>query len=568
VSSSEDVPRSRDGAPNWAADTDPVGAVTPELALVDPALNSGSGHFNSEVSMSSMQFGDGSLGAPEPAPAPLDGLQSPPLEPIPSLAPVAPEPAPPVPAEAAPPGLTVADMRDVPLGTLIFRAGLLPEEKLEEALQEGIKSGKRLGEVLLERGLVSENDLGRLLAGQKGLPFVELDPSAVDPTAPPLLHPEKARLHSALPIGFESGVPVVAVTDPSNDLVVENVRRALNCEPVLVVAGRDALHRTIDAVYGGTPQPVAPPVAPPVEAPVAETPVAEHSVAAPPVPEQPVVPEPVAVEPIAPVAEPVVEVPAVPVVEPAPAVPVIQPDSLAVEPELVAPPAVDPQPVAETSVPAVPVVEPLAVQPAQNGDGVWLGHVDEAAPAVPVEPQPVAPEPVFEPVAEPIQAVEPVQQQSVEPIQPVEPLQAFEPVQPVEPVAPAEPVLPVEPVAPIPEPVAVEPVAVEPVQPDPTPVEQPSVEEPAAGPAYAVEVRLSNGEHIEVGLFGSHDEAVEGARDIVAQASSGNATWPFLDGRFLRPDAIVSVDLVRQDAERWLGSSARAAAWTPKPAEQ
>jgi type IV pilus assembly protein PilB len=65
-------------------------------------------------------------------------------------------------------------MVDVPLGTLIFRAGLLGEEQLEDALREGMRTGRRLGEVLIERGLLQERDLGRLLAGQKGLPFVEV----------------------------------------------------------------------------------------------------------------------------------------------------------------------------------------------------------------------------------------------------------------------------------------------------------------------------------------------------------------------------------------------------------
>ena len=66
-------------------------------------------------------------------------------------------------------------MVDVPLGTLIFRAGLLGEEQLEGALQEGMRTGKRLGEVLLERGWLNERDLGRMLAGQKGLPFVDVN---------------------------------------------------------------------------------------------------------------------------------------------------------------------------------------------------------------------------------------------------------------------------------------------------------------------------------------------------------------------------------------------------------
>ena len=205
------IPRTRDGSPNWAADTDPVGPVTPELALVDPGLARGEIHYD-EVTMSSMQFG-------EPQ-GPVEGQPAVPLQPLQPLvvSPAAPEAAPPLPpptpapvepvaAPAEPaPAIPVNDMRDVPLGTLVFRAGLLPEEQLEEALQEGMKTGKRLGEILLERGLVSETNLGRLLAAQKGLPFVELDPSALDPTAPPLLPAEKARLHGALPIGFEGGI--------------------------------------------------------------------------------------------------------------------------------------------------------------------------------------------------------------------------------------------------------------------------------------------------------------------------------------------------------------------------
>ncbi|HEY6584931.1 MAG TPA: hypothetical protein VIZ29_08790 [Gaiellaceae bacterium] len=416
-----------------------------------------------------------------------------------ATAPVAP------PAEApAAPALGVADMRDVPLGTLVFRAGLLPEEKLEEALQEGIKSGKRLGEILLERGLVSESALGHLLAGQRGLPFIELDPAAVDPTAPPLLHPEKARLHGALPIGFEGGVPVVAVADPSNDLVVENVRRALNCEPVLVVAGRDALYRAIDVCYGGQPAAEAPVAAPATVEPVVE---AQAAPAVPVVePQAPVVPEPAAIvgEPVAPaptVAEPVAAAVPEPVaaqpVVPEPAAPVAQPVAPAAEPVSAAP---------------VPPVTPVATQPTTNGDGLRLGETQEAAPPF-VTPELVAPS------AEPIQQV-----QLIEPT----PVLEAEPV-----AAPAAP--------------QVEPEPVAPAEPAPMPT-----------PSWSVELRLANGERIEFGVYASNEDAIDAARDVVEQASV-EGSWPFVSGRFLRPDAIVSVDLVQLAADRWLGSSARAA---------
>jgi Type II secretion system (T2SS), protein E, N-terminal domain len=516
VSSSEHdfqhVPQTRDGAPNWAADTDPVGPVTPELALVDPAL-AGGGQFNSEVTMSSMQFGDGTtLGSAE-APASSAEVQPiAPLQPIPPLNQVAPpaEVAAPVQADAAP-AVPVTDMRDVPLGTLVFRAGLLPEERLEEALHEGMKTGRRLGEILLERGWVSENDLGRLLAGQKGLPFVELDPAAIDPTAPPLLHPEKARLHGALPVGFQDGVPVVAVADPSNDLVVENIRRALACEPMLVVAGRDALLRTIEQVYsGGVESTPAPGVAAPaaeVTAPVAPAPVAEPvaTVETPAPVVDPVLPEPVAAAP-----EPVAAEPEVPATEPVAEVQPVAP--LVVEPVAVEEPVAPlvAEPVAQVEPVAPPVTEqsaqPVDSEVLQNGHGLWVGETaTEAAP---------------------------------------------EPVEAVQPLAQPDPVTPTEP----------EPVAAAPA------VEQELQQEPEPSLACRVVLRLSDGERIEVGTYASEAEAVEGARGVIAQMAADGTSWPFFAGRFLRPDTIVSVDLEQEDADRWLGSSARAAAWTQKPA--
>ena len=74
-------------------------------------------------------------------------------------------------------------MRDIPLGTLVHRAGLVPVDRLEAALAEGAETGRRLGEILIARGLLEERQVAELIAGQKGLPFVELHPHAVDPAA-------------------------------------------------------------------------------------------------------------------------------------------------------------------------------------------------------------------------------------------------------------------------------------------------------------------------------------------------------------------------------------------------
>ena len=164
---------------------------------------------------------------------------------------------------------------DAPLGTLIFRAGLLPAETIESALEEGVKTGKRLGEILTERGLISEVDLARLLAGQKGLDFVTLREQIVDSSAAALFTEEQARLFRALPYAFEGELPVVAIADPTDEVLMRNVREALGRDDArFVVSARGELADIAADVYS---RPLAPPeAAPPTPAEEEPVPHVEH----------------------------------------------------------------------------------------------------------------------------------------------------------------------------------------------------------------------------------------------------------------------------------------------------
>ena len=435
--------------------------------------------------------------APLPALEPLQPTMPPPLPQL-TVADHAAEAVPAAPAGPAPNPEEVANL-GVPLGTLIFRAGLLTEEQLEEALQEGVRSGKRLGEVLLESGLLGERDLGRLLADQKGLRFVELSSLTADPAATALLSPEKAHMYAALPVGFEGGVPLVAVADPSNELVTENLRRALGGEPRLLVASRSDLHATIDRVHAAvTEEPVVE-----AEAPVAE----EAPVPSPVEVAQPV--EPVAAAPFAPAAEP----------------------------------ATHPEPSFSVAQRPEPEVEPVFVsqQP---------------------EPEPVpVPVPVAEVEPEAVPVLQPVEVEHVTPTQPE--TNGYSTVAPLVPEAP-EPTP--APVVPEPEPVALEPVLLEAPAPEPTysqveeeaPLQVESDQELPSALSYEVSLRLTDGERVAVGSFNDPQKAREYAREVVKHLSDDTDGWPFFSGRFMRPDTIVSVDIVPVgEPDRWLGSSIR-----------
>jgi hypothetical protein len=91
---------------------------------------------------------------------------------------------------------------------------------------------------------------------------------------------------------------------------------------------------------------------------------------------------------------------------------------------------------------------------------------------------------------------------------------------------------------------------VEPSTPAPPPeapaAEPPAQEEPVA--LTAVILRLTDGTLLEVGKFPTVAEAAAEAQEVVIEiaAADRNGGWPFFAQRYLRPDLIVSVDLIEQ----------------------
>jgi hypothetical protein len=66
----------------------------------------------------------------------------------------------------------------------------------------------------------------------------------------------------------------------------------------------------------------------------------------------------------------------------------------------------------------------------------------------------------------------------------------------------------------------------------------------APAKTFKVIVRLVDGNGVEVGDFRDFGTAMEGAQEVIEQFTNANGSWPFYAGRFIRPDLIVSVDLV------------------------
>lgn len=138
--------------------------------------------------------------------------------------------------------------KSAPLGALLAEAGLLGDAEIDFALARAREGGQRLGEVLVELGLVTPAEVVRLVAAQRGLPFLDVRRITIDRAAARLLPAELARDNRALPVGFARGLPVVAVADPTDDDAMHGTRSVLRSAR-FVASPEDSILHQLDQVY-------------------------------------------------------------------------------------------------------------------------------------------------------------------------------------------------------------------------------------------------------------------------------------------------------------------------------
>jgi hypothetical protein len=141
--------------------------------------------------------------------------------------------------------------RDLPLGAMLLGEGLISEANLERSLVLARASGRRLGEVLVEEGLVDERTLAQLVAEQEELEFIDLGKFDLDPEATRLLPPELARECEAVAFGFNENAVKVAVSDPVDGAALEEIRLVLRRPVHFLVATRSEVEAALAEAYGG-----------------------------------------------------------------------------------------------------------------------------------------------------------------------------------------------------------------------------------------------------------------------------------------------------------------------------
>ncbi|WP_221800017.1 GspE/PulE family protein [Oceanobacter mangrovi] len=120
----------------------------------------------------------------------------------------------------------------VRIGDLLLERNLITEDQLQEALAEQKRSGKKLGRAITDMGFLTEDNLLGTLADYCGYPFIDLTHFRLDSRLVHRLPESQARRFRALVLAEEGNGYLVGMADPTDLMLVDEVQRSLG-RPVL-----------------------------------------------------------------------------------------------------------------------------------------------------------------------------------------------------------------------------------------------------------------------------------------------------------------------------------------------
>ena len=138
------------------------------------------------------------------------------------------------------------------IGDLLIKEGLISKEQLDQALLEQKQNGTRIGYNLVKLGFVPEVELTKMLAKQYKIPAVDLSKFEVDPKVVKLIPGEMAVKHLVLPLKRDGRTLTVAMADPSNMGVLEDLKFITRYDIFPVIAGEFTIRNVLEKIFEST----------------------------------------------------------------------------------------------------------------------------------------------------------------------------------------------------------------------------------------------------------------------------------------------------------------------------
>lgn len=135
------------------------------------------------------------------------------------------------------------------LGDLLLISGKINKEQLEEVLRKQRITGKRLGEILIDDAIVTEEDIISTLEIQLNIPRTYFDMVNVDYEAVKLIPESIASKYLLIPIGFNGDRIQIVMSDPLNLLALDDVRIASGYDVEAFISTKNEIKNAIEKYY-------------------------------------------------------------------------------------------------------------------------------------------------------------------------------------------------------------------------------------------------------------------------------------------------------------------------------
>jgi len=140
------------------------------------------------------------------------------------------------------------------LGEILLREGLVTTEQLEKAMVVQKQEGKRLGEVLIKLGMVKEDQMVAALGKQINIPYFPLGTGMLKPVSNQeldnLIPQDIAIKNCVIPLSRTLNSLTVAMSDPLDIILLDNLKRLTGCEINPVIATKSDIAKAIEEFYG------------------------------------------------------------------------------------------------------------------------------------------------------------------------------------------------------------------------------------------------------------------------------------------------------------------------------
>ena len=138
---------------------------------------------------------------------------------------------------------------NIKLGELLLYSNKITKEQLNKALRQQKTTGQKIGEILVNEGYVTDNEIMEVLEFQLGIPHVDLEKYIIKPEVVLEIPENIARRYELIAIDKKKDYLLVAMSDPLNFFAIDDIKMLTKSEIQIAISSREAIIKNIDKFY-------------------------------------------------------------------------------------------------------------------------------------------------------------------------------------------------------------------------------------------------------------------------------------------------------------------------------